>query len=279
MLAAMTHAPLPNSLPLTRTPLKFSSAGAGALAPKSMKENDQQHNPHMDRSGIREAINSSGPPIGQSSRSMMLLGGILLAIGTMALLFAVAHTLFMTVLFPGAEGSIGGIPIANLINGAAALVFIVIGILVLRGHVGRTTRLRTAWENGWVEYRPALIGDLIHKRVRRYKNSADDHYYTAPVLILHPDGTLTEAVTEEFLAPNPNWLRVRGRKLAGIGHPAIVDPNFNNGWGVVGYRVDTGTSKPELETGLRKKNIEAALSFAEQNWVKPHTIPPEPLAP
>ena len=105
MLAAMTHAPppMPPSLPvpLPRTPLKFSSESAEALAPKSMKENDQQRNTHMDRSGMREAINSSGPPIGRSSFSMMLVGGILTAMGVMALFFAVVHTLFITILFPG----------------------------------------------------------------------------------------------------------------------------------------------------------------------------------
>ena len=279
MLSAMTHAPppMPPSLPtppslpvpLPRTPLKFSSESAEALAPKSMKENDQQRNTHMDRSGMREAINSSGPPIGRSSFSMMMVGGILTAMGVMALFFAVVHTLFITILFPGAEGTIDGIPIASLINGAAAVVFIVVGILVLRGNLGRTTRLRTAWENGWVEYRPALIGELMHKRVVRFSEGSDDHYYTAPVLILQPDGTLTEAVTEEFRLPDPNWLQIRGRKLAGVGYRAIVDLNLNNGWGVVGYRVDTGIPKPELENGLRKKNIEAALAFAEQNWVKP----------
>ena len=69
--------------------------------------------------------------------------------------------------------------------------------------------------------------------------------------------------------PDPNWLQIRGRKLAGVGYRAIVELSLNNGWGVVGYRVDTGIPKPELENGLRKKNIEAALAFAEQNWVKP----------
>ena len=97
-----------------------------------MKENDQQRNPHMDRSGMREAINSSGPPIGRSGFSMMMVGGILTAMGVMALFFAVVHTLFITILFPGAEGTIDGIPIASLISGAAALVFIVVGLLVLR---------------------------------------------------------------------------------------------------------------------------------------------------
>lgn len=75
-------------------------------------------------------------------------------------------------------------------------------------------------------------------------------------------------MTEEFIAPNPNWLKLRGRLLADGPLVATVDFNHNNGWGVVGYRADADNPQPELHNGLRQKNIEAALSFAERNWVR-----------
>ena len=259
----MTHSPLQ----LPRTPLKLSSSSAGSLAPKDLQDHDQHPNPNTDRSGIREAINSVGPPIGQSNVSTVVAGFILIFIGGSALLFSVAHTIFISVLFPGAGGTIGNIPIASLISGAAALVFVFIGIFILRGRIGATTRLRTAWANGWIEYRPALIGELTYRRRVNY-NDTTDYYYTAPVLILLPDGSLTKSITEEFIAPNPNWLKLRGRLLADGPLVATVDFNQNNGWGVVGYRADADNPKPELQNGLRQKNIEAALSFAEQNWVR-----------
>lgn len=79
---------------------------------------------------------------------------------------------------------------------------------------------------------------------------------------------MTKSRTAEFIAPNPNWLKLRGRLLADGPLVATVDFNHNNGWGVVGYRADADNPQVELQNGLRKKNIEAALSFAEQNWVK-----------
>lgn len=259
----MTH----SSIQLPRSPLKLDAASADSLAPKELKENDQQPNPNVDSSGIREAIDSVGPPIGQTNPGTIIAGFIVISMGVSSLFFTVTHALFLFVLFPGADGTIGGIPIASIIVGLAALVFIIVGILILRGRVGTTTRLRTAWANGWVEYRPALIGELVYKRRVDY-NDTTDYYYTAPILILQPDGSLTKSKTAEFIAPNPNWLKLRGRLLADGPLVATVDFNHNNGWGVVGYRADSDAPQVELQNGLRKKNIEAALSFAEQNWVK-----------
>ena len=259
----MTQSPIQ----LPRSPLKLDAASADSLAPKELKEHDQQPNPNVDRSGIREAIDSVGSPIGQTNLGMTIAGFILISMGATSLFFSVTHALFLFVLFPGADGTIGGIPIASIIIALTALVFILIGVMVMRGHWGSTTRLRTAWANGWIEYRPALIGELVYKRRVDY-NDTTDYYYTAPILILQPDGSLTKSRTAEFIAPNPNWLKLRGRLLADGPLVATVDFNHNNGWSVVGYRVDSDNPQVEFQNGLRKKNIDAALSFAEQNWVK-----------
>ena len=256
-----------SSIQLPRSPLKFDAASASSLAPKELKEHDQQPNPNVDRSGIREAINSVGRPIGQTNLGTIIVGFILISMGVMSLFFTVMHVLFLFVLFPGADGTIGGIPIASIINGLAAMVFIFVGVMLVRGRWGTRTRLRTAWANGWIECRPALIGELVYKRRVDYDDNTD-YYYTAPILILQPDGSLTKGMTAEFIAPNPNWLKLRGRLLADGPLVATVDFNHNDGWSVVGYRADSDSPQVELQNGLRKKNIEAALSFAEQNWVK-----------
>ena len=253
-----------SSIQLPRSTLKFDAASADSLAPKELKEHDQQPNPNVDRSGIREAIDSVGRPIGQTNPGMTIAGVIVISMGVMSLFFSVTHALFLFVLFPGADGTIGGIPIASIIIALTALVFILIGVMVMRGRWGSTTRLRTAWANGWIEYRPALIGELVYKRRVDY-NDTTDYYYTAPILILQPDGSLTKSRTAEFIAPNPNWLKLRGRLLADGPLVTTVDFNHNNGWSVVGYRADSDNPRLELQHGLRKKNIEAALSFAEQN--------------
>lgn len=256
-----------SSIQLPRSPLKFDASSADSLAPKELKEHDQQPNPNVDRSGIREAIDSVGRPIGQTNLGMTIAGFIVISMGATSLFFSVTHALFLFVLFPGADGTIGGIPIASIIIALTALVFILIGVMVMRGRWGSTTRLRTAWANGWIEYRPALIGELVYKRRVDY-NDTTDYYYTAPILILQPDGSLTKSRTAEFIAPNPNWLKLRGRLLTDGPLVATVVFNHNNGWSVVGYRADSDNPQLELQHGLRKKNIEAALSFAEQNWVK-----------
>lgn len=85
---------------------------------------------------------------------------------------------------------------------------------------------------------------------------------------MQPDSSLMKSMTEEFIAPNPNWLKLRGRLLADGPRVSTVDFNHNNGWGVVGYRADDPNPSPELQHGLKRKHVEAALSFAESTWVK-----------
>lgn len=89
-----------SSIQLPRSPLKFDAASAGSLAPKELKEHDQQPNPNVDRSGIREAIDSVGSPIGQTNLGMTIAGFIVISMGVMSLFFSVTHALFLFVLFP-----------------------------------------------------------------------------------------------------------------------------------------------------------------------------------
>ncbi|WP_236660822.1 hypothetical protein [Corynebacterium aurimucosum] len=151
------------------------------------------------------------------------------------------------------------------------LILLLIGVRRVATKVTRARRLRTAWRNGWVEYRPALIGELVYLRSKTEGPEDRERtyfYYSAPLLLLQPDGTLAKAMSGEFRAANPNWLRSRGAALAEGSRIATVDTASSNGWTVAAYRTDGTSLEAELSNGLTGRQVDAVLQFAEQRWVR-----------
>ncbi|AJI78891.1 ABC transporter permease [Corynebacterium singulare] len=259
----MTHSPIR----LPRTKLKISDKARAYLAPEESQTHDSQPNREIDRSGIREVIDSTGLPPSRAKASDVLAG---LFIGFFGVTAAFLALIFGFVIFISAgsdEGDSSGIVHGFLICGALAVVFVGLAILVVRSEKRSSKRTSIAWKNGWIEYRPALIGELVLHRRRRNDDSTD-HYYKAPLLILQPDGSMPKAWCAEFVSANPNWLKMRGFTVADGPLVATVDFNHNNGWHVVAYRADDPNPTSALQHGLSKEQMEAVLTFAENSWVK-----------
>lgn len=263
----MDHTPLQ----LPRTQCGISLNATPRLAPKEQRAHDAQPNPRIDSSGLREVIEEAGPQPGRltfrevSVWAFIGMGGLLMC--TMSFSF-----------FAGGFGpprvsfsDVGIFALIPVIICFVSLVFFVIGLRNILKEVGNARRLRTAWRNGWVEYRPALIGELVYLRSKTEGPEDRERtyfYYSAPLLLLQPDGRLAKAMSGEFRAANPNWLRSRGAALAEGSRLATVDTAHNNGWTVAAYRADGSSSEAELSSGLTSGQLDAVLQFAEQRWVR-----------
>lgn len=263
----MDHTPLQ----LSRTQCGISLNATPRLAPKEQRAHDAQPNPRMDNSGIREAIEEAGPQPGRLKLSDLAVWVI---IGLVGLFMCKMSISFFAGDFGPPRFSFSDIGIFSLIPIILCFLsatFLAVSLWNILKEIGQARRLRTAWRNGWVEYRPALIGELVYLRSKT--EGPDDRertyfYYSAPLMILQPDGTMAKAMSGEFRANNPNSLRSRGAALAEGSRIATVDTANNNGWTVAAYRTDGTSSEAELSNGLTGRQVDAVLQFAEQHWVR-----------
>ena len=263
----MDHTPLQ----LPRTQCGISLNATPRLAPKEQRAHEAQPNPSIDSSGLREVIEEAGP---QPGRLTFREVSVWAFIGMVGLLMCTMSFSFFAGGFGPPRVSFSDVGIFALIPVIicfVSLVFFVIGLRNILKEVRSAQRLRTAWRNGWIEYRPALIGELLFLRSKT--EGADDRkrsyfYYSAPLMILQPDGSLANAMSGEFCAANPNWLRSRGAALAEESRIATVDTANNNGWTVAAYRTDGTSLEAELSNGLTNRQVDAVLQFAEQRWVR-----------
>ncbi len=263
----MDHSPLQ----LPRTQCGISLNATPRLAPKEQRAHDAQPNPRLDNSGLREVIEEAGPLPGRLKPGDVATWTFI----TIVVLFACSMVFaFINDFLGPARHVISRFQLISFVPVFPLLIFliiVVIGVRRVATKVSRARRLRTAWRNGWVEYRPVLIGELVYLRSKT--EGAEDRertyfYYSAPLLLLQPDGSLVNAVSGEFRAGNPNWLRSRGAALAEGSRIATVNAARNNGWTVAAYRTDGTSLEAELSTGLTDGQVDAVLNFAEQRWVR-----------
>lgn len=263
----MDHTPLQ----LPRTQCGISLNATPRLAPKEQRAHDAQPNPRIDSSGLREVIEEAGPQPGRIKLSDL---SVWLIIGLVGLFMCKMSISFFAGDFGPPRFSFSDIGIFSLIPIIFCFLsatFVAVSLWHIFQAIGQAWRLRTAWRNGWVEYRPALIGELVYLRSKTEGPEDRERtyfYYSAPLLLLQPDGTLAKAMSGEFRANNPNWLRSRGAALAEGSRIATVDTANNNGWTVAAYRTDGTSSEAELSLGLTGRQVDAVLNFAEQRWVR-----------
>ena len=262
----MDHTPLR----LSRTQCGIGLSATPRLAPKEQRTHDAQPNPRMDNSGLREVIEEAGPQPGRLSFGAVAVWTF---IGLVGLFMFSMSIPFFTGGFGPPQSSFSDLGVFSLIPIIICLVSLTVFIVGLRSifkEIRNAQRLRTAWRNGWIEYRPALIGELVY--LRSETEGSDDRkrtyfYYSAPLLILQPDGTLASAMSAEFRADNPNRLRSRGAALAEGARIATADTANNNGWTAAAYRADGMSSEAELSNGLTNRQVDAVHQIAEQSWV------------
>lgn len=262
----MDHTPLQ----LPRTQCRISLKATPRLAPKEQRAHDAQTNSRIDSSGLRQVIEEAGPQPGRLTFGDVSIWAFIGLVGL--IMCTMSFSFFVGTVVPRISYSdVGIFALIPVIICLASLMLFIIGLRSILKEVRSAQRLRTAWRNGWIEYRPALIGELLFLRSKT--EGADDRkrsyfYYSAPLMILQPDGSLANAMSGEFCAANPNWLRSRGAALAEESRIATVDTANNNGWTVAAYRTDGTSLEAELSSGLTNRQVDAVLQFAEQRWVR-----------
>lgn len=266
-LLRMDHTPLQ----LPRTQCGIDVKATPRLAPKEQRAHDAQPNPRLDNSGLRAVIEETGSEPGRlrlrDVSAWLVIGLVGLIMCNITISFFGGDLAFLRSRFSEA-GIFSLIPVIIFL---VSLAFFVLALWNILKEISNARRLGTAWRNGWVEYRPALIGELVY--LRSETEGTEDRkrtyfYYSAPLMILQPDGTLASAMSGEFRANNPNWLRARGAALAEGSRIATVNAARNNGWTVAAYRTDGTSLEAELSTGLTDGQVDAVLNFAEQRWVR-----------
>lgn len=259
----MTQSPIT----LPRTKLKLSSHVPRTLAAQQSTADVSQPNPQIDRSGIREVIDGAGPSPGRAlleKNSTGLITGILV-ITVLVIGLAIAAAAFAVYSETKAAGPV---ILISLLIFVALTVFLVVASVRGKKSLNRMVKgMDNTWKNGWIEYRPVLIGELA---LVRQKDDGDTvtYYYTAPLLMLQPDGSMNRVPSSQFTNRDPAWLKAKKFAVADSPQTATVDFAHNNGWDVAGYRVDLPNPEPQFGLGLTKHQVEAVLSFAAKNWVR-----------
>ena len=136
----MTHSPIR----FPRTKLKISGKFPESLAPKESETHDSQPRQEIDRSGIREAIDSTGLPPGRASVHDTLFGIVFGFFGVIAAVFACGIG-FVTLLLGGSQegvdnGLLYGLPITVVL----AVLFLWLAIFLVRSERQRAKRMAAA---------------------------------------------------------------------------------------------------------------------------------------
>lgn len=236
------------------------------LIPSKRADYYHHPNPHRERSGAFEVVRDTGPLPGSTPTSTSIFLFVILIMLGLAGVFASAVLFWVSSL-------INKFILVAPIIGLAAIILIALPLYFRSMGKREGERIATAWKNGWIEYYPALIGQIYLTRVYRdytakTENSTTHYYYKAPLLL--PDGSMRPVHSYEFeLRATPTWYSIRKFNVVDSAEEATASlyDHENNGWMVVGVNVYKDTNRAELYTELIPVQEQALLNFAEQQWV------------
>lgn len=152
------------------------------------------------------------------------------------------------------------------------IAFVMTVGFLINSSLSRRRRIATAWKNGWIDYYPALVGQIYHSRtVLRKGNDLGSnflYYYRAPLQVLYPDGSFRQMQSFEFeMKSRPDWYRTRCN-MASSAQTAVANGWNNNGWAIVGISHLPGQTHAELDPGLTHQQCEAIFNLAECYWLR-----------
>ncbi|WP_237232779.1 hypothetical protein [Rothia nasisuis] len=253
---------------LTKSRLSPLVKAHNPLIPSKQADYYHNPNPRRERSGAFEVVRDTGPLPGSTPTSTSIFLFVILIMLGLAGVFASAVLFWVSSL-------LNRLILAAPIIGLAAIILIALPLYFRSRGKREGERIATAWKNGWIEYYPALIGQIYLTRVDRshtskIENSKTYYYYKAPLLLLLPDGSTRPVHSYEFeLKATPTWYSFRKFNVVDSAEEATVSlyDHENNGWMVVGVNVHKDTNRAELYTELIPAQEQALLNFAEQQWV------------
>lgn len=224
------------------------------LIPRSLREVSSP-NPSPTTAAVGRAIAAAGPiPGGSTSGWKNLRTTLIVAI----VLLAIALSAFI-----GEDMSISsgwqGLAVAFFV-----LVLVVAAgrnIRVIRSSTWGARRLRTASENGWIEYYPALLSEIW--KTGRHVPHVDptEYYYKAKVRIFLPDGTVQEIISDEFEShTSPRAFREQGVAVVRFQSQATFE--HPTGWYIAAHLSTMPLRYASLHHQLSKEQVIAALNAA-----------------
>ncbi|MCZ9304484.1 hypothetical protein L8U58_02880 [Corynebacterium sp. c9Ua_112] len=255
---------------MPRTTLKFNSGVDTPLVPERGERYYSTPNPMRDNSGAFEAIKAAGPrPYARDLPGRMIIflvvglfGAVFAAIGLMLILSKLRH----------GDATADSLRLTDTVFFIVGMVFVVVAVYSISSALARRRRIVTAWKNGWIDYYPALVGQVYHCRTERRESESSGstfyYYYRAPLHVLYPDGSFRQMHSFEFeMKRKPDWYSTRF-SMASSAETAVVDGLNNNGWAIVGISRRPGQTHAELDSGLTKKQCEAVFNLAERDWLR-----------
>lgn len=255
---------------MPRTTLEFISGVDTPLAPGRGEHYYSTPNPMRDSSGSFQAVSAAGPP--PYSQDVPLRVFILVAAGLFGVVFAVIALMMPFGSARGADSTGDSLHFMNAFFFIGGIAFVMAVGFLINSTLSRRRRIATAWKNDWIDYYPALVGQIYHtRRVLRKGNNLGKtflYYYRAPLQVLYPDGSFRQMQSFELeMKARPDWYRTRCN-MASSAQTAVANGWNNNGWAIVGISRFPGQTHAELDPGLTHQQCEAIFNLAERNWLR-----------
>ncbi|WP_035012329.1 hypothetical protein [Corynebacterium jeikeium] len=255
---------------MPRTTLEFISGVDTPLAPGRGEHYYSTPNPMRDNSGAFEAIKAAGPrPYARDMPGSLI---IFLVVGLFGAVFAAIGLMLILSKLRRGDATADSLRLTDTVFFIVGMVFVVVAVYSISSALARRRRIVTAWKNGWIDYYPALVGQIYHtRRVLRKGNNLGKtflYYYRAPLQVLYPDGSSRQMQSFEFeMKARPDWYRTRCN-MASSAQTAVANGWNNNGWAIVGISRFPGQTHAELDPGLTHQQCEAIFNLAERNWLR-----------
>ncbi len=244
----MTHYSLP--------PFNFQSHFySDRIIPKS-RRSVSSPNPAPATSEIARAVYAAGPFPGNSALNKRSLLGraivALLLVGSAIALLVVDDEVIIHPLVSW---------VIKLLVGVALIARIVDLGQSIRRNTWGAHHIRLAARNGWIEYYPALIGEIWNVGKVKHEYAPTEYQYQARARLFSRNGSSVDITTEDFLVNHSP------EEFAQMGNAVVndeEDARFErvNGWYLAGHIA----TKPIDEAGflhrLTERQVRAGLSSA-----------------
>lgn len=212
-------------------------------------------NPSPATSAITCAIATAGPlPGGKTLETKELRTRIMVAVILCAM--AVPILIFEDLSFSSGW------------QGLAAAFFAVLFVVTaarnlwsIRSSTWGARRIRTAAENGWIEYYPALLSEIWQTGEYVPEYEPTQYYYKAKVRLFLPDGTIHDIISDEFASlTSPRAFREQGIGVVRFQSKAIFERT--TGWYIAAHLSTKPLRFASLRHGLSREQVIAGLNAA-----------------
>jgi len=224
------------------------------IIPKS-KRSVSSPNPAPATPVVARAVYATGPFPGNSAlNKKSLLGRTILSL----VLGASAIALIM-------ENDFISHPVFSWATKLFFVAAFIAGMVDLGQSVRRNTwgaqRVRLAAENGWIEYYPALIGEIWNTGTVKHEYAPTEYCYQAKARLFSRDGSSFDITTEVFL-DNHTPMEFSQMGIALVDDEEDAKFERVNGWYLAGHIATKPLNEAGFAHRLTKNQVRAGLNAA-----------------